>query len=96
MFFDDIPVMRGQHDDCKLKRRNILLVRERLIPRNKHIDIGFLRGLQKFAILKAILKAIPSEMGDGHRFMLGQMSAELVRNIFVQQNPHRTCCLLCA
>ena len=74
--------MRGQQDDCKLKRRNILLVRECLIASNKHIETGFLRGLQKFAILKAV----PSEMGDGHRFMLEQMSAELYA-IFAKSSP---------
>src|SRR5215472_7825266 len=87
---DDPPVVRGQRNHRDSPARKILLVFNREVASYENLLPGIFRRLQK----SAIFQPTPACKNCRDCFMRPKVTAQLVRQVFIEKNLHGTGCSL--
>jgi hypothetical protein len=82
---NDRPIRRGQGDNRKPEADKVLLVFKPSVPSHEHLKCGIFRCFKQITVFQSA----PAQVSNGRRFVVQQMPAKLMRQAFVEQNPHR-------
>ena len=78
----DWPTVGGERDNPESSTGNPVLIFDCLVASHKDVEIGTLERHQQIAVLQAA----PALVGDRCNLMAGKMSAEIMRDVLVEQD----------
>jgi hypothetical protein len=84
MRLDHSPNLPGQRDDSDPSPIHILLMGERPVCRDENFEASVLCRLHKLSVFQTI----ETRKGYRNNLVLWKMQSQLVREVFIQKNPH--------